>query len=79
MSGKLLQDVGCKICGETVATDCRICHGQGHISDEMVQRACIALFELKSNVIGLTGSRKGKVTTETLVRTVLSAALQPQT
>jgi hypothetical protein len=35
----LLQGIGCKVCGETVDTDCRTCNGQGHISKNQVEIA----------------------------------------
>lgn len=43
-------------------------------SDKTVQACCVELFDLKSNIVRIEGSKKGAVTTETLVRAVLKAA-----
>lgn len=43
------------------------------ITEDMVRRACVALVEFRTNLVGMKGQRQA--TTETIVRTVLTAAL----
>ncbi len=43
------------------------------VTDAMVTRACVALAEFKTNLVGMEGQRKA--TTETIVRVVLKTAL----
>lgn len=45
------------------------------ITEDMVRRACVALVEFRTNLVGMKGQRQA--TTETIVRTVLTAALTP--
>lgn len=72
--------INCNICevqqiaGYTKAQSVALWNRRSPATDAMVTKACVALAELKSNIVGLEGQRKA--TTETIVRTVLTAAQQ---